>query len=64
MVFVTHSVPEAILLSDRVVVMTRRPGRIACVVPINLVRPRALAMQFTPAFEAYSDLIRSAIGAH
>jgi NitT/TauT family transport system ATP-binding protein len=60
-IFVTHSVSEAILLSDRVVVMTRRPGRIARIVPIDLARPRTLAMQFTPAFEAYSEAIRSSI---
>ena len=60
-IFVTHSVSEAILLSDRVVVMTRRPGRIARIVPIELARPRTLAMQFTAAFEAYSEAIRSSI---
>ena len=39
-VFITHSVPEAITLSDRVVVMTARPGAIKSIVPIDLAHPR------------------------
>ena len=46
-IFVTHSVEEAVLLSDRVVVMTAGPGRIEADIPIELVRPRDVsAMDF------------------
>lgn len=60
-VFVTHSIPEAILLADRVVVMTPRPGRIARIIDIKLGRPRTLDMEFSSEFKAYSDEVRSLI---
>jgi NitT/TauT family transport system ATP-binding protein len=56
--FVTHSINEAIFLGDRVVVMTPRPGRIAEVIDIDLPRPRRLALRGTPAFAEYAGRIR------
>ena len=60
-IFVTHNIVEAILLADRVVAMSPRPGRIAKIVKIDLPRPRTLGMEFTQEFKAYSDEIRSVI---
>ena len=57
--FVTHSIAEAIFLSDRVVVMSPSPGRVRQVVPIDLPRPRPLAVQGTPEFAAYVTQLRS-----
>ena len=51
-VFITHSIDEAVLLADRVVVMTPRPGRIDRVIEIDLERPRGLAARKTRAFTA------------
>ena len=59
--FVTHSIPEAILLSDRVVVMTPRPGRLARVLTIDLPRPRTVEMEFDERFRKASDEIRGLI---
>src|SRR5260370_33049203 len=50
--FVTHSIPEAILLSDRVVAMTPRPGRLARVLAVPLPRPRTVAIEFDERFTA------------
>jgi NitT/TauT family transport system ATP-binding protein len=55
--FITHSVPEAVFLSDRIVVMTPRPGRIDRIVDIDLPRPRTLAMRDTAEFAHYSHEI-------
>ena len=55
--FVTHQIDEAVFLSDRVLVLARRPGRIQETVAIALPRPRALAVKRTPEFVAYVDHI-------
>jgi ABC-type nitrate/sulfonate/bicarbonate transport system ATPase subunit len=50
-VFVTHSIDEALLLGDRVIVLTHRPGRVREIVPVPYGRPRSLAaMRADPAF--------------
>jgi NitT/TauT family transport system ATP-binding protein len=55
--FITHSIPEAVFLSDRVVVMTPRPGQIDAIIDIPLLRPRTLAMRESPEFADYSRQI-------
>ena len=52
---VTHSIPEAVFLSDRVLVMTQRPGHIEYDVEIDIGRPRTLDILRTPDFHAYCD---------
>jgi len=59
--FVTHSIPEAILLADRVVVMTPRPGRVARILAVDLPRPRTMDLEFDPRFKAASDEVRGLI---
>lgn len=57
--FITHSINESILLSDRVAVMARDPGRIEEIVEIDLPRPRSLAMRETPEFIHYAATVRA-----
>ena len=59
--FVTHSVPEAIMLSDRIVVMSSQPGRIAEIIDVDLPRPRNEALYATDAFRDLEFYVRSAL---
>ncbi len=58
---VTHSISEAIFLSDRVLVLTPRPGRICLDLPIDLPRPRDEAVRYTPEFGAMARRLKAAI---
>ncbi|MEX0788662.1 MAG: ABC transporter ATP-binding protein [Anaerolineales bacterium] len=61
-IMVTHSIPEAILLADRVLVLSPRPGRVCLELPVRLARPRRLAMTYTSRFSALARKARAAVG--
>ncbi|MFP4395982.1 MAG: ABC transporter ATP-binding protein, partial [Anaerolineales bacterium] len=58
---VTHSVEEAALLSDRVVVLSSRPGRVVDIVPIDLPRPRSSALLMTPELQRVAIRLRETL---
>ncbi|WP_375400355.1 ABC transporter ATP-binding protein [uncultured Amnibacterium sp.] len=60
-VFVTHSAAEAVLLSDRVVVMSPRPGRVAAVIEVDFDRPRDAELEDTPRFAAKVAEVKRAL---
>ena len=60
--FITHSIPEAILLAERVVVMTARPGKVMDILPVDLDRPRSLKTKTADAFKAMEVKIGSMLG--
>ena len=60
-VFVTHSIPEAVFLSSRVVVMTPRPGRITNLIEVDLARPRNEATRESDAYFQVVTAVREAL---
>lgn len=61
-VMVTHSIPEALLLADRVLVLSPRPARLRLDLTVDLPRPRAEEMSYTPQFGQLARRLRGAIG--
>ncbi len=67
-VFITHSIDEALILADRIVVMSARPGRIKAIIPNPLPSPRHVSVQLSPEFAALKSeiwqLVESELLAH
>lgn len=61
-IFVTHDIPEAVFLADRVIVFKSRPGRVVHEETINLPRPRTLDMKLTEEFLKHVKVIRDKLG--
>jgi len=59
--FITHAINEAIYLSDRVIVMGPRPGRVIADITVDIPRPRQLSIKRTPKFIEYEDQVWSLI---
>jgi NitT/TauT family transport system ATP-binding protein len=62
-VFVTHSIPEAVFLSTRVVIMSARPGRVAGIVEVDLQQPRTNAAREQPRFFELVTKVRESLAA-
>ena len=61
MLFVTHDVDEAILLGDRVVVLSRRPGRVVLDIIVDLPRPRTSEVEMEETFLTIKRTVREAL---
>jgi len=60
-VFVTHSIPEAVFLSTKIVVMSPRPGRIIDIIPCDFPRERTLEIRETPEFIKVAQRVRAGL---
>lgn len=60
-IFVTHSISEAVLLSDRVVIMSERPASVVAIIPIELERPRTESLFQSPTFAHYQKEVRAVL---
>ena len=59
---VTHAIPEAVFLADRVLVLSPRPGVIRLDLKVDLPRPREEGMRYTPEFGEIAKRLKAAIG--
>jgi NitT/TauT family transport system ATP-binding protein len=62
-IFITHSIPEAVLLGDRVIVMSPRPGRVSEIIDVDIERPRTLQTMSSARFGELCGHIRTVFGA-
>jgi NitT/TauT family transport system ATP-binding protein len=60
-IMVTHSIQEAVLLADRVLVLSQRPGRLIADIPVPLPKPRTIADVYLPSFADVAQQVRTAI---
>ena len=61
-IFVTHSVFESVFLSDRIVVMAPRPGRVVQELVVDVPYPRGVEFRMTPTYAAHAKLVSAALG--
>ena len=59
--FITHQIDEAVLLADRIAVLSARPGRVVRIINVDLPKPRTLALKRTPEFQAMVEEVWSLI---